>query len=360
MIAFAAGIAALGLTVVLPSAPRLGVSAKQQSVYVPSPKAKDLYLQGRFRWSRRTPEDLRAAMEDFRAAAQADPKYAAAYAGMADCYALGPQFAKQDETVVLPEMLKLAHQALALDPNLPEGHRALAFADFYWRWDREGSRREFEKAIALAPGDAVAHLWYANTLATEGKADQALAEVERARELEPTEPAIVADRGWVLMNSGRLDEARAVLEQLEKTNPENRMAPLWLTEIALRRHQSKEYLAQLRMYAKVSGDGVSEERLAVAERAYSTGGEDGMRNELLRLTVTRASQGTVAPFAAAYVLAQSGRNEEALQYLQRAVTSHETPVLSLTNAQVFPGLRGSPQFAELVKRLQKPLPDTGA
>ncbi len=354
------GCAALLLAVGVPSLARHTVRAEHHRAYVPSPKARELYLQGRFRWSKRTPEDLKAAMEDFQEAVKIDPGYAAAYAGIADAYALGPQFAGQYPAGVLSQMLVMAHKALALDSNLPEGHRALAFAEFYWRWDREGSRAEFEKAIALAPQDAVAHLWYANTLATEGRADQALSEVEKARELNPTEPAIVADRGWVLMKAGRLEEARAVLEALEKTNPENRMAPLWLSQIALEEHRPEEFVAQLAMNARLSGSAAARDRLAMAQQGLRAGGEEGMRLALARLAISQANEGELSPYEAAAELVADGRSAEAVPYLYKALSDRDVSAQALLNPREFAPLRGSPAFQEMLKRLGKPLPASAA
>lgn len=359
--AVAVGVALLTfLAVGLLARSRRAVLASRQPIHVPEPRAKELYLDGRFRWSRRTPDDLRAALEDFRQAVEIDPGYAAAYAGLADCYALAPQFAGEDENSTLPEMLMLAQKAVTLDPNLSEGHRALAFADFYWRWDREASRAEFEKAIALAPGDAVAHLWFANTLATLDLPDQALAQVERARELNPTEPAIVADRGWVLLTAGRKKEGRAVLENLERTNPENRMAPLWLSWLAYNEHRPEDFLTQFRAYTRLSADRAAVERLEVAQKGLKAGGEPAMHEALLRLAMVKGQAGPFSPYAAAVELEHAGRPAESLLYLQKAFATRDVAVQAITSGREFSSLRGTPAFEEMLQRVQRHWPDSGS
>src|SRR5208283_5300383 len=93
-------------------------------------KAVELYLQGRYHWNKRTPEDLTQAEDDFAKASQLDPTYALAYAGTADCYNLLREYTSTPASQTFPLAIAAASKSIELDPELSEGHRALAFALF--------------------------------------------------------------------------------------------------------------------------------------------------------------------------------------------------------------------------------------
>src|SRR5215831_17063780 len=120
-------------------------------------EAEDLYLKGRYHWAKRTALDLTQAADYFAAATQRDPSYAAAYAGLADTYNLLREYSSMPASQAFPLALAAAQKAVQLDDGLAEAHRALAFTKFHWQWDMQGGEREFQRAIALNPNDAVAH-----------------------------------------------------------------------------------------------------------------------------------------------------------------------------------------------------------
>jgi Tfp pilus assembly protein PilF len=83
-----------------------------------------------------------------------------------------------------------ASRALEIDTSLAEAHSSLAFLEFEADWDFKGAEEEFKQAIDLNPGYAAAHHWYAVLLSALGRHDEAMAEMERARRLDPLSPII--------------------------------------------------------------------------------------------------------------------------------------------------------------------------
>src|SRR5579862_9457751 len=98
-------------------------------------EAQDLYLKGRYEWSRRSPESLNRAVDFFTQAIVRDPNYAPAYAGLADTYNLLREYTSMPSSEAYPRAIAAAKKAVELDDTLSDAHRSLAFASFYWNWD---------------------------------------------------------------------------------------------------------------------------------------------------------------------------------------------------------------------------------
>src|SRR5436305_2228443 len=149
-------------------------------------EAYELYLKGRFFWNKRTGPDLRKAIEYFNQAIAKDPNYALAYAGLADAYVLLPPYGAASALESFPQAEAAAKKALELDDALAEAHTSLGQVLVSYDFDFEGSTREFERAITLNPNYATAHHWYGSGPPLSlGEFDRAIAELERARQLDP-------------------------------------------------------------------------------------------------------------------------------------------------------------------------------
>jgi tetratricopeptide (TPR) repeat protein len=163
--------------------------ARLSRVRAVNPDVYEAYLKGRYHWNRRTQASLATAMDHFRAAIAADPTYAPAHVGLADCYnQLGTvMVAGSSPSEMRPRAMAAAVAALQIDPMLGEAQGALAYARHYdWQWDAAG--RSFRHAVDLDPGNPLIHLWYANYLASLQRFDEAVAHVETARDLDPLSP----------------------------------------------------------------------------------------------------------------------------------------------------------------------------
>ncbi len=154
-----------------------------------STEAHDLYLKGRYLWNQRTKGSLASASASFERAIALDRGYALAHSGLADCYTLMPDYSGAAAADTLPKAKAHALKAVELDDSLAEGHASLgALAQHEYDWDT--AERELKRAIELRPGYATAHQWYAEILWMKGRFPEALAEAERARQLDPTSPIV--------------------------------------------------------------------------------------------------------------------------------------------------------------------------
>jgi tetratricopeptide (TPR) repeat protein len=172
-------------------------------------------LKGRYYWNKWTEEGFRRGMEHYSQAIAADPAYAPAYAGLADCFCLLGFWVLAPPRQVMPQAKALALQALALDDTLADAHTSLATVLCVYDWDWPASEREFLRALELNPGLANAQLLYgASYQMAVGRFEEAIATIQRAIDLDPLSLVNNTYLGSAYFFAGRDDEA---LQQLHRT-----------------------------------------------------------------------------------------------------------------------------------------------
>src|SRR5580698_7535586 len=182
-------------------------------------EAFDLYLHGRYAVNQRNVQGFREAIEYFNQAIEKDPEFALAYSGLADCHTLLTLYGAEISNMAEAEAA--AEKALQLDSTLAEAHTSLAAVKLLHDWDWRGAEQEFQRAIALNPNFARAHHWYGNLLlGPEGRHEEAIAELERARELDPLSLIISADGGFGYYLAGRYEPALQAYRSVLGLNPQ--------------------------------------------------------------------------------------------------------------------------------------------
>lgn len=278
------------------------------------PLAYDQYLKGRFYWHRRTEQSLRAAVQHFTAAVEHAPQYAAAWAGLADAYAVLGFYDYLPPSEAFPKAQEAAQRALQLDPSNASAEAALGYAALYFDWDLAKAEERFRRAVALDPGSSKAHQWYGNLLTAAGRFDEAEREMRRAQQLEPLSLIASAALGWSLYHAGRHEQA---LEQYRLTlalDPDFELAYLWSGWALEALGRYDEALAMLNEAATRSGgSGIATASLA---RVRALRGE---RAEAQRILVQLTSSDGYLP---AYEISKAwfalGASERADEWLQRA------------------------------------------
>lgn len=314
-------------------------------------QAEDLYLQGRYHWNKRTPADLTLALDMFSKAAQLDPHYPLAYAGKADCYNLLREYTSMPASQAFPLAIAAAKKSIALDDSLAEGHRALGFALFYWEWDIAGAEREFKRAIELNPRDVEAHHWYATTLMSISRYPEAIAEIERARQIDPLSSSIAADRAQILYTSGRRDEGIALLEELQTADPGFFSPPSYLTGIYFEQRDYKKYFVEAETAARLARDDHTLASLQALRKQFEAGGEQALLQGVLEERLQAFQQGRGDALSVASSYAVLGRNQEAMEYLAKAYERHDYMLISVEGWPVFQNLHNDPEFQNLLKRI---------
>src|SRR3989442_6407393 len=176
-------------------------------------EAYQLYLKGRYYFDKRTPEGTKQGTECFQQAIKKDPAYALAYAGLAIVYI--PADATLPPRENMTKSRVAAMKALEIDDGLAEAHIAMARVLLHYDLDWAGAEREFKRALELNPKYTEGHHLYSHYLMDLARFHEALAEAERAFELDPLDLLINVHVGWAYLYARRYDRA---IEQLKKTN----------------------------------------------------------------------------------------------------------------------------------------------
>jgi DNA-binding winged helix-turn-helix (wHTH) protein/tetratricopeptide (TPR) repeat protein len=329
--------------------------ASARSLHKPANReAEDFYLKGRFYWNKRTPESLNQALEAFTQAIAHDPNYSDAYVGLADCYNLLREFSAMSGNEAYFKAFAAAKKAVELDPQSSEAHASLAFVTFFGMWDSAESEKEFRRAIELDPNNVKAHHWYATFLHALNRHEEALTEIELARNLAPDSPSILADKGELLWAGGHHEQALQLLEQLEASDP-NFLSPHRYLKFAYSENGDfPNYIAEWKKEALLTHDAAQSSVAEAATKGWAQGGERGLLEAELSEQMKLYAQGKLSPYFVAQTDARLGDTHEALKYLATCIQSHDERMLNLSEDQGFASLHGDPAFEQLLAKIGLP------
>jgi Tfp pilus assembly protein PilF len=313
----------------------------------PDPETRILYLRGRASYELRTPASLAGALADLHAAVARNPRFAPAYAALADAWLLMPEYTTTPAQKGYAEAEAAAGTALSLDPGNADAHAALGFELYWWKHDLAGARVQFDRALRLAPNSAQTHHWFANILDDAGFGEMAFAEINRASALDPASASIAADRGLIL---ARRDPRAGVqlLRDLVALQPNNRSARQYLTYYALAAGRDEEYLDNARRVAQLMADPVKQAFVARIRADYRRGGRRALLQGLL--ADARARDDALDQ---AHLLAMLGSGDEAMAKLRQAVSRYQYQGVGLMADPGFASLRDRPEFTALAARAAK-------
>ena len=312
--------------------------------------AEEFYLQGRYYWNKRTPDDLNRAVDFFTQAIVRDPNYAQAYAGLADCYNLLREYTAMPDKEAYPRALAAATKAVELDDKLADAHASLGFISFYWSWDTATAEREFQRALDLDPNHVSAHHWYATALSLAGREDEALVEIEKARKLDPNSTSILADKGLLLFNAGQRQQAVDLLKKMEATEPEFASPHRYLADIYFQTADYPHYLLESKKAAQLMHDQQALELAASAEKGFAENGARGMLQTLQAMQERSYQEDRQSPYNLALSYALLGNRDKALQYLQAAYDSHDGGFLTMAVNRALVSLHSEPLYQALLAR----------
>ena len=313
-------------------------------------EAYDLYLKGRYLWTRRTPESLLKSVEYFEQVIGQEPGNALAYAGMASSYYL---LASNEYPGVREPASKAriaARKAIELDAGLAEPHSVLAGLMSKYEWNWNAAEAEYKCAIALDPDSPTAHLWYGTHLLRLLRYEQALMELKTARRLDPllliSSTVIAVAYSNMHEYQKSLNEFRAVRE----LDPDSLNARLSLGLTFAAKGRYGEATELLRKTFAQTG-----EQLALIHLAFVYA-KSGERNEARKLRKQLENQSTGKPFSAydlAGLHAALGEKDRAFESLAKAFDDR----IALAGLQVddrFAELRTDNRYKAIVRKIGFP------
>ena len=318
-----------------------------------NPEAYEAYLRGRYQWNRRTEESLEKAVEHFQKAIEIDPLYAPAYAGLADCYSIFGDNGFRRPREVFPQARTAAMRALEIDPTLAEAHTSLASVMKAYEWDWAGAEREFRQAIELNPNYSTARQFHGELLESVGRFEEAIAELKRARQLDPFAPRVYGILAWILYLGQRYDEGMAVVQKGLEVDPNSSVLFYVRGEIYLQKGMFNQALADFQQ-AEGLLPGPYYPRLGLVRGYAVLGRKPEALKELDELNAISRHR-YVMPTSLALAYSELGDKQQAFAWLGKAYEERD-PWLGLTlkSEPGFDRLRSDPRFQELVRRMNFP------
>src|SRR6516165_7296059 len=335
---------------------RLSTSEKQQVAKqgTQNPEAYELYLKGRYFWNKRTHSDLDTAISYFNQAIAKDPGYALAYSGLADTYTVLPNYSSGNSRETHAKANPAARKALELDANLARPHAVLG-KEMWEEWDFGGGQAEFKKAFELDPNDATAHQWYAEHIGCLGGREQeALAEANRAHQLDPLSLIIDVVVGNVHGEAGRHDEAIATCKKVASENPAFPKAHDCLATAYWHKRMYAQSIEETKVVAQLSGDRNDSEFASAMEQGFRSAGWRGAEAKAIEIAQAQHNAGYGGAIDIASFYADLGDKEQAFRWLNTAYQEHDFGLACMKTNHYLDSIRSDPRFAELVRKVGLP------
>jgi serine/threonine-protein kinase len=314
--------------------------------YTESAEAYQAYVRGRFFWDKRTEEGLKAAIDYFQSAIRKDPKYALAYSGLADSYAVLPEYSAFPAKEATEKAKAAAAEALEIDDALSEAHASLGIINIDWDWDWESGEKEFKRAIELNPGYATAHHWYALLLMRLGRHDESLVEIKKAQELDPLSLIITANAGFMLYQARRTDEAIEHYRKALEMDPSFGELHKYVALAYAQKGLPEKALEEIQKAVILSGR--IPPYLSVLGYVYALSGKKSDALKIIRELKTVSDDKSLI----AEVYAGLGEKDQAFEYLQKACEERSPWMPYLKVNPQLDSLRSDPRFKGLLKRMK--------
>ena len=318
-----------------------------------APEAYDLFLRARYAFNRETPIGFQEARDLFRSAAAADPNFVSAWIGIAETHMRLEWYGLEPASEAAPVVKSALAAALRIRPDSVAGLRNLAITQAGWDWDWAAAGETFQRALHAGPDLAMAHFHYGlDFLTPQGRLQEALEEIQLARELDPLSAIVNTAIGGSLYRMQRHAEAAKTLEATLETAPGFGHAHWSLGRVLLEQGLWDKALQHFDRAAEIMGHPPA----ALAETAYCharMGRRDAAQAAIQELR-RRSENEPVSPLSEALVYAGLGEDDAAMERLERAFRSRMRQLIWVNVDPRFASLRNHPGFRDLVSRMGLP------
>ena len=319
--------------------------------YTVNPEAYQLYLQGRFWWNKKTVDGFNKGIEYFQQAIEKDPSYGPAYSGLADCYSTlaGQPGAPPKDN--FPKAKDAALKALEIDDTLGEAHSSLAMIKATYDWDWAGAEKEFQRAIQLNPGYAIAHDRYGVTLYRMGRVQEAIAEIKLALDLDPLSLPFNRDLGDAFYFARHYDQAIEQLRKTQELDPNYAQPQHDLVLTYAEKSMYKEAIAE--GSKRLLADPNDNTALPYLGYAYAKAGRRVEAQRVLDQLNDLSNRQFITAAARARIYAGLDEKDKAFEWLEKSYEERSlaTGFGSIKVDPAYDPLRSDPRFADLLRRM---------
>jgi eukaryotic-like serine/threonine-protein kinase len=317
-----------------------------------SPAAYEANVRGSYFQAKVTRPDLHKSIGYFQQAINADPAYAAAWAGLANSYNVLGYYSMDSPSAVFPQARAATLRALELDSMLAEAHVARGATEFFYGWDFVAAEREFRRALELNPKWAVGGAWYGLYLTAMNRIDDAIAELKRAQELDPLTPISNAAVARPYYNGRRYPEAITQSRKTLELDSTFHRAHYWLGLSYEQLSRPADAIRELEYTVAQSPISLYQGALG---HAYAVAGQRRKALRVLGELQARSDSSYVSAFDIATIYAGLGDRTKTLEYLEKAYRERVPYLVFLAVDPYFDPFRTDPRFRDLVHRIGLPV-----
>lgn len=311
-------------------------------------EAYNLYRQGRYYSDKLSEESMQKAIPFFQQAIEKDPRFALAYAGIADNYVIAA------DTYISPreafsKAKEAAMKAIELDDSLAEAHASLGFVHYHYDWDWAAADKECRRAIELNPKSAQSYMIYTHYLAGIGRFDDAAKFGARGLELDPLSVSTHVFLGWSSLFAGRADDAVSKLSRAVELDPSNGWVRMFLGRACLFNGMPQRAIEEM----ESAGGGSSNDAYALGFLGYAyaaTGRRDDALKILERVDEMEKHR-YVSRFARVFIYAGLGDKDKAFEWLEKAYQERSDSLAWFRFDPESKGLQSDPRFAALMRKV---------
>ncbi len=317
--------------------------------YPKSPEAYHLYLKGRYHMLKFTPAEMRKSIQFSRQAIDTDPTYALAYVGLADAYRLLAIAGEMPPNEAFPKAKAALAKALEINEMLADAHNSSGSVKFWFDWDWPGAETEFRRAFELGPNNASSRPSYAHFLSNMGRFEEAVAEVQKAREHDPLSLTANSLEGLFLFYAGRENEAIARLQKTFEIEPNFWVAHLNLAKVYISQKNFDAALRELKIAEEFSGRNA--ETISLAGYTHAISGRREQAEGALDELKTLAAEKYVPSYHIALICNGLDRRDETFAWLERAFQEHDVFLSFVKVDPKWDSMRSDSRFANLLKKM---------
>ena len=312
-------------------------------------EAYELYIEGCYFWNKRTEDGFRRSIEYFQQAVLKDPRFAEAYAGLADSYTLLASYGVEPEQEAYPNAKAAALRALQLDDSLAEAHTSLGMVALYYEWNWEKADSEFRRAIELDPSYPLAHTWDALYFAAIGQPSDAVVQASRGQELDPVSLMANTELGRAYYWSRDYQNSVASLRHALELDPFFSRAH---TRLGIVLSAQRDYSGAIREFQEASKLSGPDPYLdGLTGYAVASQGDSKLARRMLSDLVNRSQTQYVPAFSVALICIGLGDREQAMRWLEKAYVDRSTYLVYARVDPLLDPVRSDPKFIALLNRM---------
>ncbi len=315
------------------------------------PAAYQAYLRGRYYWNKRTGENMYKAIEQFQTAIDRDPNYALAYSGLADAYALLPDWASDAPPDSRSRAEAFARKAIDLDGQLAEPHATLGQLH-YSKWQWAEAETQYKRAIEINPNYATARHWYSVLLYALARKEEGHAMITRAHEIDPMSSIISQNFAQMLEMKGDHQAAIEVCQKIIELDPNFPGGHFTIGWLYLKSGRNDEAIAEFQKSVELG----NRHSYSIADlgAAFAASGRTKEALELARELEIRYEDKKANASDLATIYAALGDKDKAFAWLDKELVSPDGRLASSRWIRQFQPLRDDPRFKNILKRMGLP------